>query len=61
MNIFTFAQISGGFTIIFNKFFYYLLLQEFRCRINQKSIKPCFLGSKTPKINIWVTKNMVYT
>ena len=51
MNIFTFAQICGGFLIIVNEFFYYLLLQIFRFRIKQKSIEPCFLGKKTPKIN----------
>ena len=38
MNIITFAQIYGGFLIIVNKFLYYLLLQVFRCRIEQKSI-----------------------
>ena len=38
MNIFTFTQICGGFLIIVNKFFYYLLRQVFRCRIKQKSI-----------------------
>ena len=38
MNIFTFAQICGGFLIIVNKYFYNLLLQVFRCRIKQKSI-----------------------
>ena len=36
MNIFSFTQICGGFLIIFNKFFYYLLLPVFRCRIKQK-------------------------
>ena len=34
----TSAQIFGGFFIIVNKFFYYLLLQVFRCRIKQKLI-----------------------
>ena len=38
MNIFTFAQICGGFFFIVNKFFYYLLLQVYRCRMKQKSI-----------------------
>ena len=31
MNIFSFEQICGGFLIIVNKFFYYLLLQVYRC------------------------------
>ena len=47
---------SGGFLIIVNKFFYYLLLQIYCCRIKQKSIQPCFLDTKTPKINTRVTK-----
>ena len=37
-NIVTFARICGGFFIIGNKLFYYLLFQVFRCRIKQKSI-----------------------
>ena len=37
MNIFTFAQICGGFLIIFNNFFYYLLFQS-------KNQFACFLG-----------------
>ena len=38
MNIFTFAQICGGFFIIVNKFFYYVLLEIYRCRIKEKSV-----------------------
>ena len=42
MNIFSFVQICGGFSIIFNQFFFIYYFEVFRCRIKQKQFNRAF-------------------